>query len=62
MKKKNYIFLVAIIAIMICLVSGVIYVFGKNLDTTQNHYLNKINANEIKTINMNKEIVAIKKN
>ena len=54
MGKKNCIFLVTVIAVMICLVSGVIYVYGKNIDNTQNYYLNKINANEIKTTNINK--------
>ncbi len=60
MKKSTYFITVTIMSILICLISGALYVYGKDI-STNNYYLNKINSNEVITYNINKEFAQNKK-
>lgn len=60
MKKSTYFITVTIMSILICLISGVLYVYGKDI-STNNYSLNKINSNKIIAYNMNKEFTQNKK-
>ena len=60
MKKSTYFITVTIMSILICFISGALYVYGKDINTN-NYYLNKINSNEVITYNINKEFAQNKK-
>lgn len=55
MKKGAYFITVAAMSILICLISGALYFYGKDINAN-NYSLNKINSNEAEIININKEI------
>lgn len=60
MKKSTYFITVTIMSILICLISGALYVYCKDI-STNNYSLNKINSNESIAYNMNKEFTQNKK-
>ncbi len=54
MKKSAYYITVSIMSLLICLISGVLYMYGKNI-SINNYSLSKINSNKVIAYNMNKE-------
>ena len=55
MKKSTYFITVSIMSILICLISGALYVYCKDINI-HNYSLDKINSNNVEIININKEI------
>lgn len=61
MKKGNYVLIIFVLCLLICLISTSYFFLNKNVTKEKVYYLEKINDKEIKTSNMNKEFVQNKK-
>ena len=55
MKKSTYFMTVSVMSILICLISGALYAYCKDINI-HNYSLEKINSNNVEIININKEI------
>ena len=58
MKKSTYFITVSVMSILICLISGALYAYCKDINI-HNYSLDKIKSNNVEIININKEIEII---